>query len=471
MQVRTRWAAPWALALVTLLAGCDGEASGDAGATSDAGLVDGSVTEWDGGRLDAGGRDASAVDSGAVDSGAVDAGAVDGGASDSGGIDAGAGDSGAVDAGFDAGPMFAYPCDLVVPDDHATIPDAVAAAPSPGVVCVRAGTHDAAFSLRPHVAVVGEGPATIVRGEISVRDLDDPDPTATRLADFTLEGTRNEGIHTCPLGGGSCAGRQINIASDWSLHLSRLDIRMPGGSSYCLHTSLAWRGGSLTMEDSRCVSGRGIRFLGGVRQTAPASTYAVTVERNRFEPRGGSALTEPIELLIGSGGFCGTTPAARGTRVTALVRNNELFSVAGAAVYLIQCLDLERDDARNSFYRFTYNTITGAPSARRAYAFWNNSSDGHDPRWSVVNNLYYGFVGATNDGPTPDEEAHNLRLDVSPFVDVVAGDLRLRSGAAPVDAADTGYVVAVDVSGAPRPIDGDGDGVAVHDIGAREHAP
>ncbi|MEQ9075632.1 MAG: hypothetical protein RLP09_17380 [Sandaracinaceae bacterium] len=453
---------------MVLLSACGSESGLDASAAPDArAVVDGSMQGLDAGRSDAGPIDAGRTDAGLVDAALMDAALMDAGLTDSGFADAGL-----ADAGFDAGPSFGYPCDLVVPDDHATIPDAVAAAPSPGVVCVRAGIHDAAFSLRPHVAVVGEGPATIIRGEITARDLDDPDPTPTLLADFTLEATGNEAIHTCRLGSRSCGDRQINITSGWALHLSSLEIHMPAvGSTYCLHTDLAWLGGSLTMEDSRCASSRGIRFLGAVRQTAPASRFAVTLERNRFERGVAGAMREPIELLIGSGGTCGSTPAAPGTRVNALVRNNELFEVTGDAVYLIQCLDLAPADDRASDYVFTYNTITGAPTARVAYAFWNNSSNGHGPRWSVVNNLYYGFMGETYNGPVPDVAASNLRLDTSPFVDVATGDLRLAPGASPIDAADPGYVVTVDVAGDPRPIDGDASGSAEHDVGAREYAP
>jgi hypothetical protein len=64
-------------------------------------------------------------------------------------------------------------------------------------------------------------------------------------------------------------------------------------------------------------------------------------------------------------------------------------------------------------------------------------------------------------------------VDADPrFVDPSAGDLRLRHASPCIDAGkDLAGILSTDIFGAPRPQDGDGDGVARFDMGAHEFDP
>ncbi|MBN1178550.1 MAG: hypothetical protein JXD18_05025 [Anaerolineae bacterium] len=75
------------------------------------------------------------------------------------------------------------------------------------------------------------------------------------------------------------------------------------------------------------------------------------------------------------------------------------------------------------------------------------------------------------DPPYPSD--HNLLADpqlVGPLAGAAYG-MRLGAGSPAIDAADEAACPPVDVTGNPRPVDGDGDGSAVCDMGAYEYRP
>ena len=90
---------------------------------------------------------------------------------------------------------------------------------------------------------------------------------------------------------------------------------------------------------------------------------------------------------------------------------------------------------------------------------------GAAPPWD--HNLVFGngadYVGVAS------QTGVNGNLSASPlFVAAAAGDFRLQTGSPAIDAGSNAAIPAVDFAGGARSLDGDGDGVAVADIGAFE---
>src|SRR6185437_6846641 len=68
-----------------------------------------------------------------------------------------------------------------------------------------------------------------------------------------------------------------------------------------------------------------------------------------------------------------------------------------------------------------------------------------------------------------DETGTRGNISADPlFVDAASGNFRLEQAAPPIDAGTNTGAPPTDFDGNPRPIDGDGDGVAVTDMGAFE---
>ena len=84
--------------------------------------------------------------------------------------------------------------------------------------------------------------------------------------------------------------------------------------------------------------------------------------------------------------------------------------------------------------------------------------------------VYNNGSGARYGGLCTDQTGQNGNISADPFLFNSAPDFRLRPGSAAIDAADQPGPVD-DFDGDARPIDGDGDGEAINDMGADEYVP
>lgn len=363
-------------------------------------------------------------------------------------------------------------CDIIVPDAAPTIAAGILAAPQPGTVCIKPGTYTENLTLRPHVSLQGYGPSTVIAGRISANEMVDPDPTPTFIRDLAIQWTGLYLLTTCPLADPTCSS-SIN-ASGGTVALDLDRVFMEGdanaGTVYC--ASLSVDAGNLlfSFRDSICKSDRGIRFRAAYSNNSP-SHFEIDVERSRFDKGPGiSGIYDSVEFLVyASGGFCGT-PVPLGSIAKATIVNNEFWNTIYDAIYITPCLSLDAAAAAGSVINVINNTFVPIPGAvnDQAWAIWNNRGPGYEPELVVANNLYLGSKLSLVRGTGADVSASNLITTVSPFVDVAQGDLHLSAGSPAIDAASLMYAPPVDKDGLPRPIDGDGDGQSLPDVGAHE---
>jgi hypothetical protein len=87
------------------------------------------------------------------------------------------------------------------------------------------------------------------------------------------------------------------------------------------------------------------------------------------------------------------------------------------------------------------------------------------------NDVYNGGTGPAFGGTCTGQTGMNGNISADPsFVDAAGGDFHIRQGPA-VDAGTNTGAPATDIDGDPRPLDGNGDGLAVVDMGADEILP
>ena len=117
----------------------------------------------------------------------------------------------------------------------------------------------------------------------------------------------------------------------------------------------------------------------------------------------------------------------------------------------------------------TNNILVGNGSA--AVLECGNLNDPYPPivRFNDVRN---DGTGARYAGLCSDQTGVNGNISADPlFVDAAGGNFHIQQGSPAVDAGTNTGAPAIDIDGDPRPIDGNGDGIAVVDMGADEVVP
>src|SRR5829696_5917789 len=115
----------------------------------------------------------------------------------------------------------------------------------------------------------------------------------------------------------------------------------------------------------------------------------------------------------------------------------------------------------------TNNIVFGTDAT--AVLFCGDFNDPNPPR--IAFNDVVSTAGPEYGGICPDQTGQNGNISADPlFVSPAAGNYHVWAGSPVVDAGRDAGAPATDFDGAPRPLDGNGDGTPVVDIGADEVA-
>ena len=123
-------------------------------------------------------------------------------------------------------------------------------------------------------------------------------------------------------------------------------------------------------------------------------------------------------------------------------------------------------DGFDAATQLTNNILTGSGPASVLQC-----GDLNDPNPPLIshNDVFNAGSGPRYGGICTDQTGLNGNISADPlFVDPAAANLHLRPGSPAVDTGLNAGAPATDIDGDPRPLDGNGDGVVVVDIGADE---
>jgi parallel beta-helix repeat protein len=192
------------------------------------------------------------------------------------------------------------------------------------------------------------------------------------------------------------------------------------------------------------------------------------ISNNATEPGrdgGGISLGNATDALIANNVIFGNS-ASRGGGIFWLgpnaqpVVNNTIAdntAGSGSAVFA---------DGFDVANRLTNNVLSGSGS--QAVLECGDFNDPNPPL-IVYNDVFNASSGPRYGGICTDQTGQNGNISADPlFVDPAAGNYHLQVGSPAVDAGLNEGAPATDIDGNLRPIDGNGDGVAVVDIGADE---
>lgn len=322
--------------------------------------------------------------------------------------------------------------------------------------------------------------------------------TFNETAAAVLEGFTIRNGFSSDLGGGGILISQASPVIRGNLILSN---RACAGSGIISHFGSPLIEGNTIAGNTQggCSGGTGGGGIGIIGQSS-ATIRGNTIRDNVSGGDGGgislfAAGTPTIERNIitgnraGEGGGISMVNKSDATIAGNLIAGNRASSKGGGVYWLVPLGDrgaivvnntIAANDSPSGSGVFAdgfdrtavlYNNIIVAAPAQTA-VFCGNFNDLNPPVFRF--NDVYSATGASYGGICADQTGVLNNISADPlFVNAATGDYRLRGTSPAIDAAERLFpgVPAIDLDGHPRLIDGNGDGLAIVDMGAYEALP
>jgi len=351
-----------------------------------------------------------------------------------------------------------------VPADYPKVQQAIDAASSTDTVLVAAGryapsTNSESFPIRMKngVRLIGAGAPACTLDQIGHSRVGDGvincsgiSDTATRIEGFTI--TNGPSVY----GGGICCEHSSPTITNNVITGNSADV---GGGIYCWYSSPTITNNVITGNSARYATG------GGIYCWESNPTIANNVITGNSSSRAG-------------GGICcyyKSNPTITDNTITG---NSARSGKGGGGIYCnLSSPTITNNVITGNSARYgggiyfkhsvsptiTNNTITGNSAVHDGggiFCYVSSPTITYNDVWGNASQDYYRCGPGTG------------CISADPlFVDPAAGDYHLQSGSPCIDAGDNNApgLQEFDLDGKPRILDGDGDGIAVVDMGAFEY--